>query len=99
MFLTCYWFAKFGSKEMIMCDSTIANNYINGGQELCDNECFEFGYYNAATITHNFIDYYRTIYPPPRLPIHVDLQARFLKATNTKCSSIFIILKSPNSLI
>lgn len=64
MFLTCYWFAKFGSKEMIMCDSTIANNYINGGQELCDNECFEFGYYNAATITHNFIDYYRTIYHP-----------------------------------
>ena len=35
----------------------------------------------------------------PRLPIHVDLQARFLKATNTKCSSIFIILNSPNSLI
>lgn len=75
-FLTCYWFAKFVSeeesdlvdqyffKQTVMVDSTIIANYINGGTENSDNNCFEFAYYNGASIQNNFIDYYRTIYHP-----------------------------------
>ena len=63
-FLTCYWFARSSNKENWMVDSTIADNYINGGEELNNNNCFEFAYYNGSSIQNNFIDYYRTIYHP-----------------------------------
>lgn len=32
--------------------------------EMNDNSCFEWAYYNGATVSNNFIDYYRTIYAP-----------------------------------
>lgn len=63
-FITCYYFSKFISKNTSCVDSFIENNYINGGAELNDNNCFEFGNYNGSFIRNNFIDYYRTIYWP-----------------------------------
>ena len=63
-FLTVYYFAKQNEKDIYITDSVIKNNYINGGSELDDNNCFEFMNYNGSLITNNFIDYYRTIYRP-----------------------------------
>lgn len=63
-FLTCYYFSKFINKDTSCVDSFIENNYINGGEELNDNNCFEFGNYNGSFIRNNFIDYYRSIYCP-----------------------------------
>lgn len=63
IFLTVYYFAKRTEKEFVGCtDSTIFGNYINGGAELNNNGCFQFGSYNGTNIASNFIDYYRTIY-------------------------------------
>lgn len=63
-FLTLFYFAKNEKTSSGLTDSTISLNYINGGQELNDNSCFEWSYYNGSTISNNFIDYYRTIYYP-----------------------------------
>ena len=61
-FLTVFYFQRQVSSNKALTDSFITNNYINGGQELTDNACFEFNYYNGSVIQGNFIDYYHTIY-------------------------------------
>ena len=43
-------------------DSTINDNYINGGKEPTDNVCFGILGGNGSVITHNFVDYYNTIF-------------------------------------
>lgn len=63
-FLTLYYFSKNEDTSSGFMDSSISFNYINGGVELNDNSCFEWAYYNGATVSNNFIDYYRTIYFP-----------------------------------
>ena len=63
-FLTVYYFAKYETKSTACTDSTITHNYINGGEELNDNACFQWNFFNGSTVSHNFIDYYRTIYEP-----------------------------------
>lgn len=63
-FLTLYYFSKNEDTSSGFMDSSISFNYINGGVELDDNSCFEWAYYNGATVSNNFIDYYRTIYFP-----------------------------------
>lgn len=63
-FLTLYYFSKNEDTSSGFMDSSISFNYINGGVELNDNSCFEWAYYNGATVSNNFIDYYRTIYYP-----------------------------------
>lgn len=63
-FLSVYYFAKSVELSSSLGDSEISFNYINGGSELNDNTCFEWGYYNGSTISNNFVDYYRTIYGP-----------------------------------
>ena len=63
-FLSTYTFAKSSTKNITCTDSMIKNNYINGGEELNNNNCFEFVDYNGSIIESNFIDYYRTIYRP-----------------------------------
>lgn len=63
-FLTLFYFAKNDKTSSGLTDSTISLNYINGGQELNDNSCFEWAYYNGSIVSNNFIDYYRTIYYP-----------------------------------
>lgn len=63
-FLSVFYFARNEHRSTGMTDATISFNYINGGVEKNDNACFEWGYYNGSLITHNFIDYYRTIYYP-----------------------------------
>lgn len=63
-FLSVYYFAKSVESSCSMVDSDISFNYIDGGSELNDNTCFEWGYYNGSTISNNFVDYYRTIYGP-----------------------------------
>ena len=63
-FLTVFYFSKNSKTSSGVTDSTIAFNYINGGEEKNDNTCFEWSYYNGSLITNNFIDYYRTIYYP-----------------------------------
>lgn len=63
-FLTVFYFSKNEKTSSGMTDSTISFNYINGGKEKKDNACFEWGSYNGALVTNNFIDYYRTIYYP-----------------------------------
>lgn len=66
-FLTLYYFARNEKTSSGMTDSTISFNYINGGEELNDNTCFEWSYFNGSIISNNFIDYYRTIYCPKGL--------------------------------
>lgn len=66
-FLTLYYFARNEKTTSGMTDSTISFNYINGGEELNDNTCFEWSYFNGSTISNNFIDYYRTVYCPKAL--------------------------------
>ena len=71
-FLTCYYFNKEdwtleenpNRNQHQFIDSTIEDCYINGGAEMTDNNCFEWGYFNGSNITGNFIDFYRTIYSP-----------------------------------
>lgn len=65
-FLTCYYFAKIENAQnyKTCVDTIITDNYINGGEERNDNNCFEFSSYNGSTIANNFIDYYRVIYYP-----------------------------------
>ena len=63
-FWSVYFFSKVNKRSSGCIDSTISLNYINGGQEIRDNVCFEWGYYNGSLITNNFVDYYRTIYQP-----------------------------------
>ena len=63
-FLTLYYFSKNEDTSSGFMDSSISFNYINGGVELNDNSCFEWAYYNGATVSNNFIDYYRTIFFP-----------------------------------
>ncbi len=63
-FYTLYYFSRNEKTSSGMTDSTISLNYINGGSEMNDNSCFEWGYYNGCTISNNFIDFYRTIYRP-----------------------------------
>ena len=63
-FLTVYYFAKAINTNIFLMDSTIEDNYINGGMELNNNSCFQFSEYNGSLIVNNFIDYYRTIYDP-----------------------------------
>lgn len=66
-FLTLYYFARNEKTTSGMTDSTISFNYINGGEELNDNTCFEWSYFNGSIISNNFIDYYRTVYCPKAL--------------------------------
>ena len=63
-FLTLYYFSKNEDTSSGFMDSSISFNYINGGVELNDNSCFEWAYYNGATVSNNFIDYYRIIFYP-----------------------------------
>lgn len=63
-FLTVYYFAKNETSDAACTDSTICHNYINGGEELNDNACFQWCFFNGSTVSHNFIDYYRAIYEP-----------------------------------
>lgn len=63
-FLTLFFFSKNEKTSSGFTDSTISLNYINGGQELDDNSCFEWAYYNGSIISNNFIDYYCIIYNP-----------------------------------
>lgn len=63
-FLSVFYFAKKGGKDVEMIDSFISGNYINGGSEPVDNYCFGFMSYNGSEIYSNFVDYYRTIYYP-----------------------------------
>lgn len=63
-FLTCYWFGRSVNKNNSAIDAIIKNNYINGGEALNYNSCFEFHCYNGTIISNNFIDYYRSIYHP-----------------------------------
>ena len=63
-FLTAFYFARNEKTSSGCTDSRIAFNYINGGAELNDNVCFEWGYFNGSNVNNNFIDYYRTVYQP-----------------------------------
>lgn len=63
-FLTLYYFSRFKNVASGCIDSFISFNYIDGGDEMDDNSCFEWGYYNGTVISNNFVDYYRTIYSP-----------------------------------
>lgn len=63
-FLTAFYFARNEKTPSGCTDSRIAFNYINGGAELNDNVCFEWGYFNGSNVNNNFIDYYRTVYQP-----------------------------------
>lgn len=62
--LSCWYFSKVTEKLYGITDTTIHDNYINGGTECNDNACFQFASYNGSIIYNNFIDYYRTIYEP-----------------------------------
>lgn len=64
MFLTAFYFARNDKTSSGCTDSRISFNYINGGMELNDNVCFEWGYFNGSNVDNNFIDYYRTVYQP-----------------------------------
>lgn len=61
-FLTAFYFHRNVDTNSGITDSSIYGNYINGGEELTGNSCFEFAFYNGSLIRDNFIDYYRTIY-------------------------------------
>ena len=63
-FLSVYFFSKAYKVNTGIIDSILEGNYINGGLELNDNTCFECVDFNGSIITHNFIDYYRSIYQP-----------------------------------
>ena len=64
-FFTVYFFAKCDDSTKHECtDTEIGGNYINGGEEMNDNTCFEFVSFNGTTVHDNFIDYYRSIYEP-----------------------------------
>lgn len=63
-FLSICYFSKNEKTSSGFTDSTLSFNYINGGKLRDDNSCFEWSYYNGAIVSHNFIDYYRTIYYP-----------------------------------
>ncbi|MBR2551224.1 MAG: hypothetical protein IKE92_14700 [Clostridiales bacterium] len=63
-FLTVYYFAKCDTIKRGCVDSIISNNYINGGEEMTNNHCFEFDSFNGSIVANNFIDYYQTIYHP-----------------------------------
>ena len=63
-FLSLYYFARNDKTSSGVMDSMISGNYINGGQELNDNACFEWANFNGTIVTGNFVDYYRTIYQP-----------------------------------
>lgn len=65
-FLTVYYFSKCTVNKEAM-DSFITNNYINGGMEYLDENSFcQWASFNGTVITHNFIDYYKTMYEPKR---------------------------------
>lgn len=63
-FLSVFYFSKNTNTSSGCTDSRISNNYINGGMEQADNNCFEWASYNGSNVQDNFIDYYRTIYQP-----------------------------------
>lgn len=63
-FLSVYYFAKCDDTNYSCVDSQIYGNYINGGTEMNNNNCFEFLSWNGSSVFNNFIDYYRTIYEP-----------------------------------
>lgn len=50
------------SKASSIIDSTIRDNYINGGKEPTDNVCFGVMDGNGSIITNNFVDYFNTIF-------------------------------------
>ena len=62
--LTIYYFGKVTTPNKSFTDSEIAGNYINGGEEMNNNNCFEFTAWGGSSVHDNFIDYYRTIYAP-----------------------------------
>lgn len=63
-FWSVYYFARNVKTSSGCIDSSVSLNYINGGQEVKDNVCFEWAFYNGAMVTNNFVDYYRIVYCP-----------------------------------
>lgn len=50
------------SNKSTIVDSTITNNYINGGMEPTDNAFMENSGMNGCIVANNFIDYYKVMY-------------------------------------
>lgn len=59
------YFSKVTARCGGLVDSYIINNYITGeAVNTLNNYCFGWYEYNAATISNNFIDYFKIIYSP-----------------------------------
>lgn len=97
-FLSCYYFAKrTKSDQKRFSDSSLTNNYINGGSKYNDNACFQWSSFNRSIIEGNFIDFYRSIYDPSCNGLYIFDHGFYIASKNNRYEAFRYFLNMPTN--